>query len=88
VLFRSPLDISLSNLLKIENVLENCIYGVKRTAISNGRDLQDIYDGSYFQENYKQECLDFHEKCTKNHVCIEYAISSESESDECSIRSG
>ncbi len=36
-----------------------------------------------------RECgIDFHEKCTKNHVCIEYAISSESESDECSIRSG
>ncbi len=44
----SCIPLAISNFLKNEQVFRNCIYGIQRTAYSNGEDLQDIYDGFFF----------------------------------------
>jgi hypothetical protein len=56
---RIPIEKSLSALLSNEDVLKNCLYGIEQTAYSSGTQLQDIYDGNFFQSNYKKECQQY-----------------------------
>jgi hypothetical protein len=53
-----PLKNSLARILERPKVFRKCIYGIQRIACA-GRDITDIYEGSMFQDNYKDECIKY-----------------------------